>query len=193
MLEDQYGLKSHMGVNASFDLHLDKMERFNLGVFELSRIEDLIVRIVYEYFGHGFIEFDTSMPDWERKLTWNKMKDALNRRGKPQQQAHASVVAMPEAEYQKLMGWIRRYRSEEVLELVNYRDRRIHRIIPTVDHPELGVNVQPTTGLSPGQSTGFFASRSKAEFDFLSLYALAAKVYQQLLEILEGINSVVHA
>jgi hypothetical protein len=80
------------------------MERFNLGVFELSRKEDLIVRILYEYFGQDFIEFDPSTLDWERKLAWNRMKDALSRRGKPQQQPHPGVAAMPEAEYQKLMN-----------------------------------------------------------------------------------------
>jgi hypothetical protein len=192
-LEDQYSLKSHMGVNATFDLHLDKMERFNLGVFELSRIEDLIVRIVYEYFGQDFIEFDPSTPDWERKLTWNRMKDALNKREKPQQNPHPRVITMPETEYQELMRWIRQYRSKEVLELVNYRDRRTHRVVPTVDHPELGVNVASTIGLASGQPPSDPASKAKAEFDFMNLYALSAEVYKQLLEILMGINSVIHA
>jgi hypothetical protein len=35
--------------------------------------------------------------------------------------------------------------------------------------------------------------RTKAEFDFMSLYTLSTKVYKQLLEILDGINAVVHA
>ncbi len=148
-------------------------------MFELSRIEDLIVRIVYEYFGKNFIALDPDKPDWEQQLTWDKMKDALNKRGKPQQQTHPELTRMPEPDYQKLMGWIRKYRSPEILALTNYRDRRTHRVTPTVDHPELGVSVQSLDGLPPGEPTVVLMRRTKAEFDLMSLYTLSTKVYKQ--------------
>jgi hypothetical protein len=196
-LEDQYSSQSILGVNAIFDLHLEKMERFHLGVYELSRIEDLIVRIVYEFFGTGFIDLDPNAPDWEKRLTWDRMKESLNKRGKSQLQPHPCVEALPDPEYQLLMELVRSYRSPEVLDLVNYRDRRTHRVAPTVDHPELGVNVQPAGGAFSGRlaplSSFRGGTRGKPEFDFISLYALSAKVYEQLVAILSGINAIIHA
>jgi hypothetical protein len=68
-LEDVHCHNTQFNANARFDLHLEKMDRFHLAVFELARIEDLFVRIVYEYFGSGFIESDTSHPGWGKRLT----------------------------------------------------------------------------------------------------------------------------
>ncbi len=189
-LEDGHSSASQTDVNARFDLHLDKLERFHLGVYEIARIEDLIVRIVYEFFGERFIEVDVSRTGWEKRLTWDIMKDSLNRRGKPEKQPHPRLESMSDEDYMKLMDLVRSYRSPEVLELTGYRDRRTHRVAPTVDHPALGVVLQ---SLPPGQPVPVFSSPDAAEFDFLELYATAKKVYAHLLRILAGINEIIHA
>lgn len=80
--------------NTRYDLHFDKMERFYLAVFELARIEDLIVRVMFEYFGESFIEVDQAKKGWEKRLTWDAMKDRLNARGKPEKSPHSRVDAM---------------------------------------------------------------------------------------------------
>src|SRR6185437_9956736 len=126
-------------LNERRNLHLEKMERFNLAVFELARVEDLVARLVYEYFGDGFIEgVDESKEGWEKRITWDRMKEALNRRGKPD--AHPKLEVMDESEYRCLMTAIRSYRSRDLLALISYRDRRTHQPAPTVDYPELGVS-----------------------------------------------------
>lgn len=80
-LEAEHGSRSEVDENARLGLHLDKLERFHLAVYELARIEDLLVRLVYEFFGRGFIEVDQTREGWEKKLHWNAMKDAVNKRG----------------------------------------------------------------------------------------------------------------
>lgn len=188
-LEDAHGNDTQFDVNARFDLHLEKMERFHLAVFELARVEDLFVRIVYEYFGSGFIEADTSRLGWEKRLTWDAMKDSLNRRGHPERNPHPLLEHMPENDYQALMAVVRGYRTAEVLRLMDYRNRRTHRVSPSVDHPELSVDV-----VEPTHSTlGIPRQATSAEFSFINLYSDAKAVYSHMIEMLLRANAIVHA
>jgi hypothetical protein len=190
-LEDGHSSTSQTDLNAKFDLHLDKLERFHLGIYEIAHIEDLIVRIVYEFFGDGFIEVDVSRTGWEKRLTWDTMKGSLNKRAKPEKQPHSRLESMSDEDYTKLMDLVRSYRSPRLLQLIGYRDRRTHRVAPTVDHAALGVVLQ---SLPPSRPVPvFMSSPDEAEFDFLELYATAKEVYAHLLRIIAGISEIVHA
>lgn len=192
-LEEEHSRTTNEDINARFELHLDKMERFHLAVFEIARIEDLIVRIVYEFFGNGFIDADEAKDGWEKKLTWDRMKEELNKRDDPLKNPHPSLVAMAESEYQKLMSLIRRYRTPEVLELIRYRDIKTHRVTPSVDHPELAVEVSSLGALAAGSPLPFVAARATADYQFMELYVTAREVYSQLLRLLLELNEIVHA
>ncbi len=189
-LEDRHSSGSFLDINARFDLHLDKLERFHLGVFEIARIEDLLVRTIFEFFGAGFIEVDLSREGWEKRLTWDAMKESLNKRGKPEKQPHPALELMKERDYEALMTLVRSFRSAKFLRLIGYRDRRTHRVAPTVDHAALGVVLQ---SLPAGQFVPLFSTSNEPEFDFLELYATAKEVYGHLLGIVTGINEIIHA
>ncbi len=118
------------------------------------------------------------------------MKDSLNKRGKPEKQPHPRLESMSDEDYTNLINHVRSYRSPQALELVGYRDRRTHRVAPTVDHAALGVVLQ---SLPPGQLVPVFSSPDEAEFDFLDLYATAKVVYAHLFRMVAGISEVVHA
>jgi hypothetical protein len=193
-LEDEHQNQTHFDVNARFDLHLEKMERFHLAVFEMARIEDLIVRTMYEYFGDQFIQVDYSEENWEKRLTWDRMKDALNKRGKPEQHPHPRLEAMDDDTYRHLLALIRRYRSPEVLTLIRYRDIRTHRVAPSVDHPELAVDVLPVgRAINSDKPVPLFPQSSEAQFQFAELYECAKKVYAQMLHLLLGLGEIIHA
>jgi hypothetical protein len=192
-LEDEHSSATDEDVNARFELHLDKMERFHLAVFEMARIEDLIVRIVYEFLGDQFIDVDETKDGWEKKLTWDRMKEELNKKGKSKQNPHPALEAMDERAYQELVSVIRRYRTPEVLELIRYRDIKTHRATPSVDHPELAVEVSSLGALAAGSRAPLLAARMRAEYQFLELYGIAKKVYAHLLRMLLELNEVVHA
>jgi hypothetical protein len=189
-LEGGHQSSSDFDKNLRFDLHLEKMERFHLAVFELARIEDLIVRLVYEYFGEGFIETDVSQDDWEKRLTWSRMKESLNSRGKSGKNPHPALEAMSDGDYEKLMALIRSYRSAEVMRFTGYRDSRTHRVTPSVDHPELTVNVSP---VQTAGSFQMFGGSQRPQFQYLDLYADARTVYTQLSNLLIGINQIIHS
>ena len=97
---------------------------------------------------------------------------------------------MSDEDYASVMDAVRSYRSPEVLRLTAYRDRRTHRVAPTVDHSALGVVLQamPANHFIP-----LFTHNDAAEFDFLDLYANAKDVYGQLLSLLSKLNEVIHA
>jgi hypothetical protein len=192
-LEDEHSEATDEDLNARFELHLDKMERFHLAIFEMTRIEDLIVRIVYEFFGDQFIDVDETKNGWEKKLTWNRMKEALNKKGMPEKNPHHALEAMGDREYQELMSVVRRYRTPEVLELIQYRDIKTHRVTPSVDHPQLAVEVSSLGASAAGSPATLFASRTNAEYQFLELYRLAKKVYAHLLRMVLELNEIVHA
>lgn len=191
-LEDECPGPTDFDLNVRLDIHLEKMERFHLATYEMARVEDLIVRLVYEYFGDQFIEVDVSHDEWEKKLTWDRMKEALNKRGKPEKSLHPKLEAMSEETYQKLMAIIRSYRSADVVALTHYRDRRTHRVTPSVDHPILAVSIS-SANLIPGEPLPLFAQRNDAEYQFLTLYERAKAVYSQLLQLLLRLNEIIHA
>jgi hypothetical protein len=172
---------------------LEKLERFHLAVFEMARIEDLIVRLVYEFFGDQFISVAASRTGWEQKLTWDAMKDALNKRGQPEKQPHPDVEAMPQGDYDALMAVVRSYRSQDVLRLKAYRDARTHRVAPSVDHVDMAINISPVPAPETPLSIPLGASAIVAEHEFLDLYATAKSVYIHLSGLLIGLSAIIHA
>jgi hypothetical protein len=192
-IEMEYIEATPEGRNTRYYLHFDKMERFYLAVFELARIEDLVVRLLFEFFDDRFIAVDKTKKDWEKRLTWDAMKDALNKRGKPDREPHPRVEAMQDGDYEILMKLIRCYKTQQVLALTDFRDRRTHRVTPSVDYPELGAVL--STAETSGEAIIIPVSvmRSKPEYEFLQLYETAKTVYEQLSEMLLGLNRVIHA
>jgi hypothetical protein len=67
LVEDQHTGKTEEDRGARLNFHLDKMEQFDLAAFELVRIEDLVARTIYEYFGDSFLEKVTEAnKNWEK-------------------------------------------------------------------------------------------------------------------------------
>lgn len=192
-IEMEYRGDTPEETNNRYDLHFDKMERFYLAVFELARIEDLTVRLLFENFGDGFISVDKTKKNWEKCLTWNAMKDALNARGRPDKHPHPMVEAMSDHAYNDLMQLIRGYRSQAVLDLTEFRDRRTHRVTPSVDYPELGAVLSTAVKIGEATIMPIGVRRNKAEYEYLDLYETAKAVYKQLSEMLMGLNTIIHA
>lgn len=192
-IEAEYNDTTPEARNSRHALHLDKMERFYLAVFELARVEDLVVRLLFEFFGDDFIAVDRSKKDWEKKLNWDAMKDALNKRGKPEKQPHPRLEAMPDEIYEQLMGQIRGYKTPQLLALKEFRDKRTHRIIPTVDYPELGAVLSEAKKVGDATLGLVGVSQISPEHEFLELYETAKVVYKQLLDMMLRINKLLQA
>ena len=59
--------------------HAEKMACLDLSAFFLAKIQDLVVRLLYESIGETLIKVDLADPDWPRELTLAKLKSGLAR------------------------------------------------------------------------------------------------------------------
>lgn len=192
-IEMEYSGDTLEETNTIYDLHFDKMERFYLAVFELARIEDLTVRLLFEYFGGDFIVVDKTKKNWEKALTWDAMKSALNARNNAENKPHPILKAMNDQDHTDLMQLIRGYRSPKVLALTEFRDRRTHRVTSSVDYPELGAVLSIAVKAGRATVMPMGVRRTKAEYEYLDLYDTAKAVYKQLSEMLVGLNKITQA
>jgi len=175
-----------------YHLHFDKMAHFDLAAFRLAKVEDLVLRLLFEGTGAELVSMQRA--DWESKLIWDRVKDRLNDR--------ASVERLQEiedAEYDKLVKLIRGFRNPKFVQIfLDYRDRLAHRITPSVDYPELYINledrkwreVKDAQGHVVSRQRGFGGLRRRAEFQFADLYEPATKTYEHYLDSLRQLRQI---
>src|SRR5262249_4908044 len=61
-------------------MHLRKMDELHLAVKNIKKLEDMILRLIFEGLGASLEGIDTSTDEWERQLTLEKVKDGLKAR-----------------------------------------------------------------------------------------------------------------
>jgi len=168
------------------------MEQFNLATYSLAKVEDLVCRLIFEATGANFVE--TTAPDWERKLYWDRVKDALKSR-----KNNAQLASMHNSDYDSLMRLFYAFRNPNFVKIfINYRDRIAHRISPSVDFPELYSEVEDRmwkevrnpAGDVIRRTKGFGTQRNKAEFEFLELYEVTGKTLEHYLKILKELKTI---
>ena len=133
-------------------LHYQKMYMLNLAVFQLVKLQDLIVRLLQESFSGELIPVDYNDDEWERKLTMREAKKGLNallQQGKIAGQEHQLILdalAIPS-------------KSPHRETVISYRNRMTHGIRPSVDYAELFTEFESRAGTpvidpSTGKQTG---------------------------------------
>lgn len=154
-----------------YPTHAKKVLALNAGVLHLAKIQDLVVRLLFESLGGAkFIAVDLSDDDWERALTMKNARQGLKR-------LH-DAGALDAQEYADILDALdepSRYPKQKLV--IQYRNCVVHRIRPSIDHSELspllqdrvGQPVYDTQGKQTGVSYAILAA-SKADFQFDELY-----------------------
>jgi len=201
-----------------YNLHLTKMEHFDLAAFYLAKIEDLLVRLIFENLGGSLIAVNPNDANWERRLTWDRLKEALKVRGakvaadgwwtrwfgwmkrrKAKRVVSPDLDSLSNTEYEQLRRIVNEFKNPDfVAKFVSYRDRVAHRITPSVDYPEMythlesrqGVTLRDGSGLEVGTSWGLGAQPVNAEYDFIELYEGTVKTLEHWLRLLRRLKSV---
>jgi hypothetical protein len=154
-----------------FYCHDQKVARLNRAIFFLYKIQDLIVRLMYESLGDSLIAVDQSKKLWEKDLTMEALKDGFKRLRKNGvlSQVDHDAIAKPIHTLRGLAAW---HTVED------YRHRAVHRIMPSVDHQELSPIFQnrigkpvthPLTG-KPGRVYSIRVQHLKPDFTFDEIY-----------------------
>ena len=173
-----------------YNIHLSKMAEFDLAAFRLAKVEDLLLRLLFEGTGAEFIRTDVT--NWDRQLTWDRVKDRLKDRS-----SNLRLSSMEDGEYEDLVRLIRDFRNPSFVQtFLDYRDRVAHRISPSVDYPELYTTVEDRAwneirdaqGRVVGRTKGFGGMRNRAEFQFHDLYDAGRKTFQHYVELLRQLR-----
>jgi hypothetical protein len=172
-------------------LHYQKMYMLNLAVFQLAKIQDLVVRLLHESFSGELITVDYTDDEWEKNLTMRAARKGLNnllRNGKLSSQEHKDIIDalnMPS-------------KSSRRETVINYRNRMTHGIRPSVDYPELFTDFQsragsplinPITGEARGTKYTFFGRKSKPDYLFDELYTALADYMGHVANMLKALKS----
>lgn len=173
--------------------HFAKMRDFDLATFRITKLEDLFVALLCEGLGASFSFIDQERdPQWERNLTWEKLKKELKERNNP------ALKAMKDDEYDKLLKMPTQLFSQPIPKLVMYRDETAHRVTPSVDYPQLYTYRedrvgQPVydkkTGKQTGKTFSILATPTKPKYEFLELYDIAVRslaLYIGVLRVLKA-------
>jgi|SRR5579864_1210917 len=76
--------------------HFEKMYKLNLAVYDLVKVQDLVVRLLQEGFSGKLIHVDYDDEDWEQKLTMNNAKNGLK--------ALKKAGELAQVEFEKIMS-----------------------------------------------------------------------------------------
>jgi len=170
-------------------LHFEKMYKLNLAVFQLVKIQDLVVRLLQEGFSGKLISVDYDDEDWEQKLT---LKDA--RKGLTTLKQNGEIT---EEEYQAIViALAHPSKSPHQNAVLNYRNRLTHRITPSVDYRQLYTHLQDRAGKVTKDATGAVMSRAYLigtggivpEFTFNDLYTALADYMSHVADMLKALK-----
>lgn len=170
-------------------LHFEKMYRLNLAVFQLVRIQDLVVRLLHESFSGRLISVDYDDEGWERDLT---LKDA--RRGLKKLAENGELT---NKEHQQILDALAQPSKSPYGEtVVRYRNRLTHGIRPSVDYAELythlqdraGEVIRDASGKEKGRVYSIRGNHKKPEFMFADLYAAMSDYMSHVAEMLKALK-----
>jgi hypothetical protein len=172
--------------------HLEKMWHFDMAVFRLAKVEDLLLRLLFEGTGAQFVPLERK--NWDRQLDWDRVRDALKDRGIVEK-----LAGMEDEEYDRLFTLIREFRNPQFVQrFVEYRDRMAHRISPSVDYPELYTHLEDRAwneirddqGRVVMRQKGYVGLPNRAEFQFDDLYQVATKTFDHYLKMLRELQKI---
>jgi hypothetical protein len=175
-----------------YDVHFLKMEKFDLAVFYLTKVEDLIIRLLFENLGASVVPLDMSRPGWERRLTWEDFKDGLKRR-----KDNPDIAALTDEEDSVLKSLVAKMRSPHfVRQLVEYRNCIAHRFRPSVDYAELktpledrvGRPLYDAAGKEKGREWAIGTKPVKPDYEFTRLYDSARRTMEHYVDLLRGLK-----
>ena len=124
-------------------VHFEKMYKLNLAVYQLVKIQDLVVRLLQEGFSGKLIAVDYDDEDWELKLTLQAAKQGLatlRKSGK-----------LAKKEYEEIMTALGQpSKSPHRKTVLNYRNRLTHGYV----HQLITARFTPICKIESGRSFG---------------------------------------
>lgn len=180
--------------NFLFNVHITKMEKFNLAMILLRKIEDLLLRLVFENLGPSLaLDIDINAPGWEKKLTWKSVKAGI-REGRK----NPALSCLTDEELREITKVMNEFGSPQYAQdVAAYRNRLTHGLMPSVDYLEFSANVenrvgQPivdAAGKHVGATWAIGGRPTQADYEFPGLYNDAVKTLEHYVMMLHRLRS----
>jgi hypothetical protein len=172
--------------------HFAKMRHLNLAVFGLLKIQDLVVRLLFENYSATLIPVDQADEDWERELTFKKAKKGLL--------AEVNAGMLATADYDQIVAALNliEIKSPERDKVIAYRNRLVHRLRPSVDYPQLftpvedrlGEIVKDANSNETGRSYGLGKLPTRPEYEFADLYSALLHYLKHVIDMLTRLKKI---
>jgi hypothetical protein len=178
-----------------YNTHFVKMEKFTLAVFLLRKVEDLFLRLVFENLGPALApDVDITQEGWERNVTWKSIKAGIR-----QGRQNPTLLSLTDQELEDIRKIMNEFGSPQYAQdVVAYRNRLTHGLMPSVDYRELytflenrvGEQIIDATGKKVGTSWGIGGRPTNAEYAFLTLYDCVVKTLQHYVAMLGRLRAI---
>jgi hypothetical protein len=198
-------------------IHLDKMNRFDLAVYKLAKVEDLFLPLLFEGFGASLANVAGRNPNNEIHLTRDQIRKEL--KSHPSQFAKLSrgrrfrhwiksvfrkkkprsyLQNLPLDTYERILQVFNDWPNPHyVRNFTVYRNRLTHAFSPSVAFPEFYVELENRAGRSFEPATGsqrvvheIGRTRTVAEFDFLEIYNDAVRTMEHYIRLLADLRAI---
>jgi hypothetical protein len=181
--------------NVVWHVHLDKMDNFDLSMILLGKVSELTARLIFERLGASLIlNLDRSKPNWERDVTWSRIRQGFADRA-----TNPNVAALSNSEYQEVQEILNGFLSiENGKRLLDYEHKFVHRITPSVDIPGFYTHLESRVETSitddktgqKGWTKSIGSIRSSAEYSFLDLYEDAVQTLRHYVVLLDRLDAI---
>jgi len=170
-------------------LHFEKMHNLNLAMFQIVKIQDLVVRLLHEGFSGRLIDVDYDEEGWEKDLRLIDAKKGLKNL--------LNSGELSQSEHDEIMDALNiPAKSSRRSTVVKYRNRLAHGILASVDYPEIfthvhdraGEAMRDASGIEKGRRYSISVGRSKPEFTFPELYAALVDYMSHIAELLNALR-----
>lgn len=174
------------------DVHLSKMNAFDVAVYRLAKIEDLFLLLLFVNLGNSLVDTNVNSIGWEKQIVWRLVKEGLQKRH-PKAVSNRYLNQLSDSDYARVWAIFNRLKSpNDVRDIIAYRDATTHRIPPSVDYTGLsGVLVfSPGSQTDSTIATESFVRHFKVDYKFLDLYEKAVNMFKHYVQMLQELKAV---
>jgi len=171
-VEKDFGAEGERRDNRLRTVHIQKMNELHQALRDIKKLEDLILRVIFEGVGRALPGIDTNNPQWERRLTVERVGNGLARR-----EDNAILRSLADDEYDQLIGIVGdldHNKFAEMAQVWTYRHELEHRMPRSVDYAEMYPYYKP--GQNP-------------DWQFMDLFNASITVYEHYFGVLQRLAS----
>jgi hypothetical protein len=192
------------------------MDSFHLGMQELAKVEDLFLRLLFESLGASLVDVNLAKPNWESSINRERIRKGLRMhpsnisrlrwwprichwlKSRRSDLHNRHLEELTTAEYEELIRIFNQFPNPNFVRVfTEYRNKLTHRLNPSVDYPELYIELEDRRGKQSVNKLGqpfvvysIGSTRTVAEYTFETLFDAAAQTVAHYIALLSDLQKI---